>query len=111
MASADLPLPPARILVNADEFLFNGSRGAGPSGKWRIQLKNNGEDDHDLAIRREGTVIFTGPIVGPGKLGNDIKVRLKPGKYILFCTISDHEARGMSWRLSVRKPKVRTTAP
>jgi hypothetical protein len=111
MAAADLPLPPARILVNADEYVFNGSRRAGPSGRWRFQLRNIGEDDHDLAVRNAaGTVISSSPVVNPGTVF-DVKIRLKPGKYVLFCTISDHEVRGMKWDLSVRKPKVRTTAP
>lgn len=111
MPVADLPPPPARMLVNADEFLLNGSRRAGPSGRWQIQMRNNGEDDHDLGIRRaDGTVIAQTPIVGPAKL-DTIKVRLKPGRYTLFCGVSDHEALGMSWPLVVRIPKVRTTAP
>lgn len=111
MPAADLPPPPARMLVNADEFLFNGSRRAGPSGRWRIQLRNNGEDDHDLALRRaDGTVIARTPIVGPAEL-DTVTIRLRPGRYTLFCGVSDHEARGMSWPLTVRVPRVRTTAP
>lgn len=111
MAAVDLPPPPARMLVNADEFFLNGSRRAGPSGLWRIQLRNNGEDVHDLAVRRpDGTAIATIPLIFPDAVGA-VRVRLRPGSYRLICTISDHEARGMSWGLVVRKPKVRTTAP
>jgi hypothetical protein len=99
------------MLVNADEFVFNGSRKAGPSGRWQIQIRNNGEDDHNLAIRKpDGTVIAQTPIVGPADLGT-IKIRLRPARYTLFCGVSDHEARGMSWSLTVRAPKVRSTAP
>lgn len=99
------------MLVNADEFVFNGSRKAGPSGRWQIQLRNNGEDIHDLAVRRaDGRVIARIANVDPNGLGS-VKVRLKPGKYQLFCGISDHEALGMRWPLIVRVPKVRSTAP
>lgn len=99
------------MLVNADEFLLNGSRRAGPSGRWTIQMRNNGEDVHDLGVRRtDGVVLATIPVVDPAGLGS-VTVRLKPGSYTLFCSISDHESRGMAWRLVVRKPKVRTTAP
>lgn len=99
------------MLVNADEFVLNGSRKAGPSGRWQIQLRNNGEDVHDLKVRRpDGRIIAQMPLVGPDRLGT-VTVRLKPGKYRLFCSISGHEALGMSWRLIVRVPKVRTTAP
>lgn len=111
MSGADLPPPPARMLVNADEFMLNGSRKAGPSGRWQIQLRNNGEDVHDLAIRRgDGRVIARTPIVDPDGL-NTIRIRLRPGTYRLFCGTADHESRGMSWPLIVRAPKVRTTAP
>ncbi len=99
------------MLVNADEFLLNGSRRAGPSGRWRIQLRNNGEDLHDLGIRRaDGRVIARMGIVDANGLGS-VKVRLRPGTYRLFCGVADHEALGMWWQLIVRVPKVRTTAP
>jgi hypothetical protein len=111
MPAADLPTPPARMLVNAIEFVFNGSRKAGPSGRWQIQLRNNGQDDHDLGIRNgAGRIVAQTAIIRPNSLGA-IKVRLQPGTYRLFCGVADHEALGMSWRLIVRRPKVRTTAP
>ncbi len=99
------------MLVNADEFVLHGSRKAGPSGRWRIQLRNNGEDVHDLAVRRaDGRVIARSPIVDPDGLST-ITIRLRPGTYRLFCGVADHQALGMSWPLIVRVPKVRTTAP
>ena len=111
MPAAHLPSPPARMLVYADEFFLNGSRRAGPSGLWRLQFRNNGEDDHDLRIRRAGGgIVGWSRIVRPAGL-QTIQVRLKPGRYTLFCSISDHEARGMSWSLIIRAPKVRTTTP
>ena len=111
MLAAHPPPPPARMLVNAADFLFSGSRKAGPSGRWRLQLRNNGQDEHDLRIRRaDGKVIGQIGIVNPNGLGT-ITVRLKPGTYRLFCGVADHEALGMSLRLIVRVPHVRTTTP
>ena len=111
MAVAALPPQPAPMLVHADEYLLNGSRRAGPSGRWRFQLRNNGEDDHDLRIRRPcGAVLASIPVIHPSAMGT-LRVRLAPGRYTLFCGISDHEARGMIWQLVVRVPKVRTTVP
>ncbi len=105
-------LPPARILVYADEFRFNGSRGSGPSGKWRLNLKNNGQDPHDLQIRNNTTrvVLARSGLFLPGANGT-ITIRLKPGSYMLFCGVPGHEALGMKWKLLVRKPKIRRTAP
>ncbi len=110
--AADAPaLPPAKILVYAREFRFNGSRLAGPSGLWRMQVRNIGEDDHDLAVRRaDGVTIATSPIVFPSDTGT-VRVRLKPGRYTLFCRVAGHEALGMRIPLTIRKPKIRTTAP
>ncbi len=111
MAAQVPALPPAKILVYAREFRLNGSRMAGPSGTWRLQLRNIGEDEHDLAVRRaDGVTIATTPIVFPSATGT-IRVRLKPGRYTLYCRVAGHEALGMSAPLIVRKPKIRTTAP
>jgi hypothetical protein len=39
--------------------------------------------------------------VGHGALGQ-LRVRLRPGRYVLVCTLADHEARGMRAVLVVR---------
>jgi hypothetical protein len=39
-----------------------------------------------------------------GALGR-LRVRLRPGRYVLVCTIADHEARGMRSVLVVRARK------
>jgi hypothetical protein len=111
MAVAAPPAQPATMLVYATEFVLNGSRRAGPSGRWRFQLRNNGQDDHDLRIRRfGGPLLAATPIVHPSTVGT-IRVRLAPGRYTLYCGVADHEAQGMVWQLVVRAPKVRATAP
>lgn len=99
------------MLVYADEYILNGSRRAGPSGLWRIQFRNNGEDDHDLRVRRaSGLVVGSSRVARPAGL-QTVQVRLRPGRYTLFCSIADHELRGMKWSLVVRTPRVRATAP
>ncbi len=70
------------------------------------QLQNNGQDDHDLAVRNaRGQIIAKTTIVHHGGLGQ-LRVRLKPGRYQLICTLADHEARGMRAVLVVRARKV-----
>ena len=110
--AADAPaLPPARILVYAREFNFNGSRLAGPSGLWQMQMRNIGEDDHDLAVRRaDGVTIARTPVALP-RSTKQVRIRLKPGRYELYCRVDGHEALGMKVPLVIRKPKVRSTAP
>jgi hypothetical protein len=69
------------------------------------ELKNNGEDDHDLAVRNpRGRIIATTGVVRHGALGR-LRVRLRPGRYVLVCTLADHEALGMRSVLVVRARK------
>ena len=96
--------PPTRALVFATEHRFSASRRAGRFGRVIIQLRNVGEDDHDLAVRGpRGRVLGSTGIVHPGRLG-EVRLRLLVGRYTLFCSISDHEALGMRSVLTLRRP-------
>ena len=69
------------------------------------ELKNNGQDDHDLAVRNaRGRIIASTGVVRHGALGRR-RVRLRPGRYLLVCTLADHEALGMRAVLVVRASK------
>jgi uncharacterized cupredoxin-like copper-binding protein len=99
------PPPPARLLAFASEFRLGTSRDRAPSGVLVAQLQNNGEDDHDLAVRNpRGQIVARTKVVHPGELGQ-LRVRVRPGRYTLICTLADHEARGMRARLVVRARK------
>jgi hypothetical protein len=94
--------PPARLLAFASEFRLGTSRTQAPAGVLVAQLVNNGEDDHDLAVRdARGRIVASTGVVGHGALGR-LRVRLRPGRYVLVCTLADHEARGMRAVLVVR---------
>jgi plastocyanin len=92
---------PARVLGFADEFHFNLSRASIPAGRVLLQLKNIGEDDHDLRIIGPNGVARaeTGK-VKPDKLGQ-IRITLPRGHYTYVCTVADHDERGMKGRLTV----------
>lgn len=95
------------MLVFADEWRLNPSRSLVAGRRVRFQLKNIGEDDHDLTIRRRkagATPIATTGVLRPGKLG-ELTANLAPGRYILFCAISDHESRGMRSSFAVAAPR------
>jgi plastocyanin len=96
---------PARVLGFADEFRFNLSRAGFPAGRVVLQLKNIGEDDHDLRIigPRGAPRAETGT-VKPGDLG-EIRTTLARGRYTYLCTVADHAARGMrgSFVVTARK--------
>lgn len=102
-AGAATPAP-ARVLVSADEFSLALSRLSVRGGPAVVQLVNYGEDDHDLALRRiaTGARVYRLGIVHPGGTG-ELDVRLRPGRYALWCTLAGHRARGMAATLVVRR--------
>jgi len=70
-------------------------------------VRNNGEDDHNLAIRAaNGHVVAITPVIHPKEL-QELRVRLPVGRYWLVCTIPDHEGHGMVTSFTVRKPPPR----
>ena len=94
-ATPPLAPPPARILAFGDEFRFDLSRARIPAGRLVLQLKNIGEDDHDLRIiGPRGTMRAETGIVRPGRLGT-LRTTLARGRYTYVCTVADHQTRGM----------------
>jgi azurin len=93
---------PAHLLAFASEYRIGTSRAKAPAGVLIAQLQNNGQDDHDLAVRTSaGRIVATTKVVHHGGLGQ-LRVRLKPGRYQLVCTLAGHEALGMRALLVVR---------
>ena len=92
---AYLPPPPARVQVVAQEYSYSLSRSKVKAGKVIVELVNRGQDTHDLDLQRVGgTHTFHFPDVKPGHYV-DRELRLRPGRYRLWCGISDHKDRGM----------------
>jgi hypothetical protein len=86
---------PARLGVSAKEFSFSLSRTTLRHGPAVIELDNFGQDVHDLRLRRiGGTRTYGVPVTKPGKRA-ELDVRLRPGRYRLWCSLADHRARGM----------------
>ncbi len=95
--------PPARAQVSAEEYSLALSRSTIRSGRAIIELVNYGEDDHDLALRRVGsTRTYRIGIVHPGRVG-ELDARLRAGRFVLWCTLPGHRARGMLAALTVRR--------
>ncbi len=100
---ASPPPPPARVQVVAREFRFQLSRTHVLAGEAIVELVNAGEDAHDLRLRRVGTKrTIRFPVVEAG--GHvDKDVRLRAGRYVLWCGLPGHRERGMRAVLVVRK--------
>jgi hypothetical protein len=94
---------PSRLLVSGQEYSLTLSRGSVRRGPALIQFLNRGEDPHDLRLRRIGATAartVSAPELAPGRLV-DLEVRLRPGRYRLWCSLPGHRQRGMRALLTV----------
>ena len=95
--------PPARVQVVAQEFRFELSRVRIRAGEAIVELRNAGQDAHDLRMRRVGgTRVYRWPVTQAGGVVDET-VRLVPGRYVLWCSIADHRALGMTATLVVER--------
>lgn len=97
------PAPPARVQVIAKEYSFTLSRTEVPAGKVIVELANYGQDEHNLHATEpaEGSEVGSLPNTLPGA-HPDLTLNLRPGSYTLFCSLKEHEAKGMKATLVVR---------
>ncbi len=86
--------------VTAREFSLTLSRPLVGAGEVTIELRNFGEDPHDLVVERSGAEVGTWGELGPGAVGAK-KLALSSGSYKLFCSIEGHEELGMKATLRV----------
>jgi hypothetical protein len=95
------PPPPARVQVVAQEFRFTLSRQSIKAGWAIVELRNGGQDAHDLRMRRVGgTRVYAWPNVQAGGVV-DKTFKLLPGTYALWCGVANHRALGMRATLDV----------
>jgi uncharacterized cupredoxin-like copper-binding protein len=85
------------VAVDETEFKITTPTTTFKAGTITFEAKNVGKIPHDLAIK--GTSDKTS-LIQPG--GNaKLSVDLKPGKYLLYCTVPGHEAAGMKLNITV----------
>ena len=74
-----------------------------PAGEVVVELVNRGEDPHNLHVLEptEGAEAGAFPNTASGAV-RDLKVKLHPGSYTLFCSLPGHETKGMHATLLVR---------
>ena len=106
------PAPPAlesepepeanRLAVKSVEFYYVLSRPSVKAGEVTIELNNQGEDAHNLNLRREGD---EGEPLQIAETASDQRsvasFDLPAGKYKLWCSLPTHEEEGMSTTLVV----------
>ena len=96
------PPPPARVQVVAQEFRFSLSRTVIKHGWAILELRNIGQDAHDLRLRRVGgTRVYVWPVAQPGQT-IDKELKLLPGTYRMTCGVANHAKLGMVATLHVK---------
>jgi hypothetical protein len=98
------PAPlPSFVSVAAKEFSLTLSRPLVGKGSVRVELRNTGEDPHNLIVSPEGThtPLASFSELDPGAYERR-NVTLQPGRYQLWCSVETHEGLGMSVTLRVQ---------
>lgn len=94
------------VSIAVDEFTLTPTRSLLGSGLVTIELRNVGEDPHDLRVDTlAGAQVALWAELAPGEFGRpatDVKqVALTPGGYRFYCTLPGHAALGMDKQLTV----------
>jgi hypothetical protein len=98
----DAPALPRFVSVAAREFSLTLSRPLVGAGAVTVELRNSGEDPHNLVVSPEGThtPLASFSEIDPGTYERR-SVALSPGRYQLWCSLELHEGLGMSTTLRV----------
>jgi hypothetical protein len=97
------PPLPRFVSVAAREFSLTLSRPLVGAGAVTVELRNSGEDPHNLVVSPEGThsPLASFSEIDPGTYERR-SVTLSPGRYQLWCSLEFHEGLGMSTTLRVQ---------
>ena len=96
-----VPSCPGAIGVTEGEFYTRPSRTTACPGAIAVQLRNAGEDPHDLTVvdSDTGTIVAQWDVAPPGTTAPLKHLTLSAGSYGLFCTLSSnvktHDELGM----------------
>jgi hypothetical protein len=98
---------PAHLLVYAQEWSLWPSRTSLPAGSVSVELWNRGQDAHDLRLRRLRGRHMVGRIDGAVKVTlsgglSNASWKVRPGRYMLYCSMPGHYMKGMHTVLTVR---------
>ena len=92
---------PTAVGIAEREHYITPYRRSVPAGLVKLNIRNFGEDVHNLVIRGPGRFTAVGPDVESGA-GATWIVRLRtPGTYSLLCTRANHLKLGMKSKLKV----------
>ena len=110
----------AQLKFKLVEFKISPKAAKAKAGSVRFKARNVGVGEHELVVARtkrkpgklptskngsvkEGAINVIGEIfeLPPGEAGK-ARLKLKPGKYVMFCNVPGHYAQGMYGKLTVK---------
>ena len=87
---------PTAVGVGEREWRVSLYRSRVPVGRVRFNVRNFGEDGHDLAVRnRYGHLRGSLPEIEPQATGSLVVRLRRPGRFVVFCSLIGHEELGM----------------
>lgn len=92
----------SHLSVKAVEWSYTLSRPEVAAGETIVELNNEGEDGHNLWLQRQGSA--EPPLAIPEAASEErttARLNLEPGTYHLYCSLFEHEAKGMHATLVV----------
>jgi plastocyanin len=90
------------IQVTSVEYHYTLSKTTVPAGKVAFDFVNDGQDEHNLNVL-SGEGSLTGSFPNTVSKGvRDQTIEMRPGTYTLFCSLPEHEAKGMKATLTVQ---------
>lgn len=92
----------SHLSVKAVEWSYTLSRPEVDAGEVIVELNNQGEDSHNLKLEREGSADppLVVPEAAPSK-HTSARFALSPGAYRLYCSLYQHDEKGMHATLIV----------
>lgn len=96
------PAPGRYLSITAREYSYSLSRPVVATGRVTFELRNGGEDPHNLVVSPEGShqPLASFADLTPGSVATQ-GVDLAQGRYYLWCSLDGHEAIGMNATLRV----------
>jgi len=89
------------VQITAVEFRLTLSRSSVPHGKVIFQFVNNGQDEHNVNLQPAEGLAAGSFSNTPSKGVISQAIEMRPGAYTLFCSLPEHEQKGMKATLTV----------
>ena len=107
VASAINPVnqPATAVGIGQREFHLSAYRKSAPAGPVKFNIRNMGQDTHNLVLKTPGGRRIDGPDVLSGRQATWTVKLTRPGTYKLLCTRAGHYKLGMKSKLVVTKKR------